>query len=45
MTNDIKRITIDDWVLTVREPQDQKPLSIVFMIHGWTGDERSMWKL
>jgi phospholipase/carboxylesterase len=34
--------TFEDWTLCHRPPT-VKPARIVLMLHGWTGDENSMW--
>ncbi|MEX1143574.1 MAG: alpha/beta fold hydrolase [Anaerolineales bacterium] len=32
------------WTLKVRPPaQGGEPHPVIFLVHGWTGDERSMW--
>ena len=31
-----------DWTLRVRQPA-QTPAHLILMLHGWTGDENSMW--
>jgi phospholipase/carboxylesterase len=37
-------LQLDGWNLKVREPQDAEAAHpVVLLIHGWTGDERSMW--
>jgi phospholipase/carboxylesterase len=37
-------IELGDWTLKVREPdQSDEPAPVILLIHGWTGDERSMW--
>jgi phospholipase/carboxylesterase len=36
-------ITFGDWVMRVHQPDSQGPFPILLMIHGWTGDENSMW--
>lgn len=36
-------LTVGDWTLKVRVPADNIPHPPIFMIHGWTGDEKSMW--
>lgn len=37
-------LELDGWTLKVRPPLDgSEPRRVVWMIHGWTGDERSMW--
>ncbi len=40
---DTRAITIDDWFLRIREPDDGGPHPVVLLLHGWTGDENSMW--
>jgi len=35
-------ISFDDWTLRVRASQSKNPRLLV-LIHGWTGDENSMW--
>ena len=35
-------ITFGDWTLRVRSSQSEHPRLLV-LIHGWTGDENSMW--
>jgi phospholipase/carboxylesterase len=37
-------ITFEDWTLRVRPPAG-KPVRVLLMLHGWTGDEMSMWFL
>ncbi|MEX2160406.1 MAG: dienelactone hydrolase family protein [Anaerolineales bacterium] len=41
---DIQEVQLGSWTLTVRLPaRTERPFPAVFLIHGWTGDERSMW--
>ena len=35
-------ITFNDWTLRVRESHSERP-RLLLLIHGWTGDENSMW--
>jgi len=35
-------VSFNDWTLRVRESQSKNPRLLV-LIHGWTGDENSMW--
>lgn len=35
-------ISFNDWTLRIRESQSKNPRLLV-LIHGWTGDENSMW--
>jgi phospholipase/carboxylesterase len=32
-----------DWVYRVSQPEGSGPLPVFLMLHGWTGDENSMW--
>ncbi len=32
-----------DWVLRQRMPIDHEPDNLLLLLHGWTGDENSMW--
>jgi phospholipase/carboxylesterase len=41
--NDDEIISIDDWVMRIRRPVGSDPFPVILMIHGWTGDENSMW--
>lgn len=43
MDNNIEAIVIDDWVIRVREPEGEGPFPVFLLLHGWTGDEKSMW--
>lgn len=36
-------LTIGDRTLKVRVPPGDGPHRVIFLIHGWTGDEKSMW--
>ena len=41
---DLQDLQLEGWILKVRQPtQGAKPHPVIFLIHGWTGDERSMW--
>lgn len=39
---DTELITFNEWTLRVRPSRSENPRLLV-MIHGWTGDENSMW--
>jgi predicted esterase len=41
--NEPQDIKIDDWHLKVRIPNGDGPYPVIFLIHGLTGDEGSMW--
>ncbi len=36
-------LNIGDWTLKIRVPAGPGPHPVAFLIHGWTGDEKSMW--
>lgn len=36
-------IQINDWVVRVRVPDGVGPFPVILLLHGWTGDENSMW--
>jgi phospholipase/carboxylesterase len=40
--NETQLITFRDWTLRVRAA-DLQPARLLLLIHGWTGDENSMW--
>ncbi len=35
--------SIDDWVMRIHQPQAVGPFPVILLLHGWTGDESSMW--
>jgi phospholipase/carboxylesterase len=39
---DTELIQFDDWTLRIRRTTHQSP-RLLLLIHGWTGDENSMW--
>jgi phospholipase/carboxylesterase len=39
---DTQLLTYNDWTLRVRHA-GQKPARLMLLLHGWTGDENSMW--
>lgn len=43
MENQIKTIEMEDWIVRVRTPQGAGAHPVVLLLHGWTGDEESMW--
>lgn len=43
MDDNIESISIGDWVLKVSEPEGEGPYPVYLLLHGWTGDEKSMW--
>lgn len=43
-TNGLIDLRLGSWTLKVRPPlEGGSPHPVIFLIHGWTGDERSMW--
>jgi phospholipase/carboxylesterase len=36
-------VSIDNLVMQVKRPVGSGPFPVVLMLHGWTGDEHSMW--
>ena len=36
-------VSIDGWVMRLRRPEGVEPFPVLLMLHGWTGDENSMW--
>lgn len=38
-----KTVTINNLVMRVHQPDGEGPFPVIIMIHGWTGDENSMW--
>ncbi len=40
--NDAELITLHDWTLRVH-PASRHPMRLLLLLHGWTGDENSMW--
>lgn len=43
MTNQPIVKQIDGWTVRIREPEGTGPYPVMALIHGWTGDETSMW--
>jgi phospholipase/carboxylesterase len=43
MTEQPQAHLLGDWHLLIQQPKDQIAKRVIFLIHGWTGDERSMW--
>lgn len=36
-------ITLNNWVIRLRRPPGSGPHPVLVLLHGWTGDENSMW--
>ncbi len=43
MVLETKTIQIEDWVVRLRVPEGAGPFPVILLLHGWTGDENSMW--
>jgi phospholipase/carboxylesterase len=41
--NHIQTLEIGDWVISQRIPKSDGQHPVIFLLHGWTGDESSMW--
>lgn len=41
-TSDTQLLTFQTWTLRIR-PAESQPRRLLLLIHGWTGDENSMW--
>ena len=39
--NEIK--SLDNWMMRIHRPEGNGPLPVILLLHGWTGDEKSMW--
>ncbi len=38
-----QEISIDSWVMRLHQPEGSGPFPVILLLHGWTGDEKSMW--
>jgi phospholipase/carboxylesterase len=43
MSNEAGIISINNWVMRFQQPEGPGPFPVLLMLHGWTGDENSMW--
>lgn len=43
MNDAVQILNIDDWVMKARLPDGEGPHPVILLLHGWTGDENSMW--
>jgi phospholipase/carboxylesterase len=43
MLDNLIDLSVGDWVLKARVPDGDGPHPVILLVHGWTGDERSMW--
>lgn len=42
-TINITQTNLDQWVIRLRIPEGEGPHPVMLLLHGWTGDENSMW--
>lgn len=43
MVANVEERQIGDWIVKQRQPEGVGPFPVIGMLHGWTGDEDSMW--
>lgn len=43
MNIETQLITFENWILRIRPPKEGPGKRILLMLHGWQGDENSMW--
>ncbi len=43
LNTQLASIEIEDWVIRYRLPPGRGPHPVIWLFHGWTGDEDSMW--
>jgi phospholipase/carboxylesterase len=43
MSKDDGIISVNNWVMRIQRPVGEGPFPVLLMLHGWTGDENSMW--
>ncbi len=43
MDDNIVTMNINDWVICLNEPEGEGPFPVFLLLHGWTGDDKSMW--
>jgi phospholipase/carboxylesterase len=43
MNKDLNTLETDIWTIRYRLPKGPPPYSAIWLMHGWTGDEDSMW--
>jgi len=41
--SEVEKVSINNWLMQVQCPEGEGPFPVVLMLHGWTGDENSMW--
>jgi phospholipase/carboxylesterase len=43
MKNNLQTLEVGEWVIRYRAPAGEGPHPVIWLLHGWTGDEDSMW--
>jgi phospholipase/carboxylesterase len=43
MKSEYKILEINDWVIRYHKPETAGPYPVIWLLHGWKGDEESMW--
>ena len=43
MEHQLETFVLNNWTIRVRPPRGKAPFPVLGLIHGWTGDENSMW--
>ena len=43
MKKDLQTLKINNWIIRYRLPAGDGPHQVIWLMHGWTGDEDSMW--
>jgi phospholipase/carboxylesterase len=43
MKSDLPILEIENWIIRYRAPKGDGPFPVIWLLHGWTGDEDSMW--
>jgi phospholipase/carboxylesterase len=43
MMNTDDTVSLNGWVMRIHHPAGNGPFPVLLLLHGWTGDENSMW--
>lgn len=43
LSSSIRNLQLQDWIMRVRQPPGEGIFPVLLMLHGWTGNENSMW--
>ena len=43
MNEKLKILEFENWTIRYRRPEGDGPYPVIWLLHGWTGDEDSMW--